>query len=133
MGRLWQHVQEHQLGVVLAESGYVLSREPDTVRAPDLSFVAGPVELADEPTSWSEQVPDLAVEVVSPNDTEAEVLAKARAWVDAGVRLVWVVWPAAQAVTELRPGVAERVLHPGAELDGADVVPGFRLEVGAIF
>ena len=97
---LGQHVRAERLGRVLAaETGFRISRDPDTVRAPDVSFVSRErVPPGGPPDGYWELAPDLAVEVVSPNDTAAEVQSKAQMWLESGVRLVWVVYPDTRSV-----------------------------------
>ncbi len=78
-------------------------------------------------------VPDLAAEVVSPSDRPKDVAAKAQTWLDAGVRLVWVVNPRQQTVTVYSAACQPRVLHSTDTLDGGEVLPGFTLAVAEIF
>jgi len=131
---LAQYVEAHALGeVYAAETGFKLAEDPDTVRAPDVSFVrrerlAG---MADE--GFLAGAPDLAVEVLSPGDRPAEVAKKVADWLTYGAALVWVVNPRRRNVTEHRPGQPARVLDENDVLDGADVVPGWRLSVRALF
>lgn len=125
--RVGVFVESRRLGEVFtAETGFWLGRDPDTVRAPDLAFVrADRVPDARVP-GFVPLAPDLVAEVVSPNDRAVEVAGKALSWLDAGVRLVWVVDPANQTVTVYRPdGVS--VLRGGDALHGEDVLPGFDL------
>ena len=89
------HVLANQSGYVFAaETGFILRRDPDTVRAPDASFVAKDrLPMGELPTGYVDVAPDLAVEVVSPSDRETEVLDKVEEWLQAGSRLVWVLYP----------------------------------------
>jgi Uma2 family endonuclease len=131
--RILAHVEEHLLGEVLAaETGFVLARDPDTVRAPDVAFVAS--ERAPSGTrGFAELAPDLVVEVVSPTDRASEVASKAAMWIDAGVRLVWVVDPQARLAAVHHPGGLVTVLREDGVLDGEDVLPGFRLPLSTLF
>ncbi len=128
------YVRSHELGRVFGESGWILTRGPDTVRAPDFAFVAagrfpeGPV-----PRGYPEFGPDLAVEVLSPNDRPGEVREKIQQWLDAGVRLIWVLDPARRTVSVHRRGEPPRTLRPGDAIDGEDVVPGFSCAVVDLF
>jgi Uma2 family endonuclease len=120
-------VEARRLGdVFTAETGFVLSRDPDTVRAPDVAFVRAERVAAARVPGFPVLAPDLVAEVVSPSDRAVEVAAKALAWLDAGVRLVWVVDPANRTVTVHSPE-GTRVLRGQDELDGEDVLPGFSL------
>jgi Uma2 family endonuclease len=108
------------------DTGFLVRRAPDTVRAPDVAFIGGERgAMTARAAAYPELAPDLVVEVVSPNDRASEVTAKAVAWLDAGVRLVWVVDPQARIVVVHRPGGTSQVLREGDALDGEDVVPVF--------
>ncbi len=132
---LRSHVRRDGLGkVVAAETGFLLARSPDTVRAADAAFVAAHrVPPADQRSGFLEMAPDLAVEVVSPSDRAGAVLAKALAWLDAGSREVWVVYPAARTVAVHSPGGHVRLLAGPDRLSGGDVVPGFETTVADLF
>ena len=118
--------RRHRLGVVFAQdTGFKIGSDPDTVRAPNVAFVAqarlhGIPERGDAPLA-----PDLLAEVVSPGDTPGELLAKIASWLEAGTKLVWVVDPGrAEARVYRRDGSLSLV---GGErtLEGEDVLPGF--------
>jgi Uma2 family endonuclease len=128
-------VLENRLGqMFFAETGFLLARDPDTVRAPDVAFIRRdrlPTILPDE--AYWPGAPDLAVEVVSPGDTVGEVDAKVKCWLDAGALMVWVVNPQWRNVTVYRSSTDIVTLTEGDEFDGQDVVPGFRCPVDRIF
>jgi Uma2 family endonuclease len=129
-----QFVKQHQLGYTFAaETGFVLSEEPATVRAPDFAYVSR--ERA--PERWSRYfarfVPDLVAEVVSPTDTYGEVAQKVQDWLDFGVRMVWVVDPATRTVAVHRGGGTFRIYGEEDTLTGEDVLPGFECKVSEIF
>ncbi|QIN77804.1 Uma2 family endonuclease [Rubrobacter marinus] len=132
---LSQHARTSRLGIVLAaKTGFRLSRNPDTVRAPDVSFVARErVPVGGPPDGYWDLAPDLAVEVVSPNDAAAEVQAKVQMWLEAGSRLVWVVYPATRSVVVHRSLKDISTLTAADVLDGGEVVPGFELCVAEAF
>ncbi|MHB8901807.1 MAG: Uma2 family endonuclease [Thermoguttaceae bacterium] len=134
-GWLHTHVAARSLGMVLAaETGFRLARDPDTVRAPDVAFLRQdhlPDPLPDE-TYWP-GAPDLAVEVVSPNDRSGEIDEKVKAWLNGGCRMVWLVNPAWRTVTVYRSATQITTLTENEELSGEDVVQGFRCPVGDIF
>ena len=79
------------------EAGYVLARNPDTVRGPDLSFIARERLVGFDDSRFFEGAPDLAVEILSPSNRPGEVRAKAPEYLAAGARLVWVVDPSARS------------------------------------
>lgn len=128
------HVLANKLGRVYPEYGYVLESDPDTVRAPDISFVSKATLARRAPgTGFRRGIPDLAIEVVSPTDRASEVLAKVREYLAAGTPMVVVVDPEDQSVSVYRPGRKPLELSKSEVLDGEDVVPGWKLSVHDIF
>jgi Uma2 family endonuclease len=132
---LAQYVRAHNLGIVFgAETGYKLASNPDTVLAPDLAFLRHErFEGAGLLKGYREGAPDLAVEVMSPGDTVKEATEKAGKWLAAGALAVWVVNPKKRTVTVHRAPADVVVLDEDDELDGGEVVPGFRCKVSEIF
>lgn len=129
------YVRNNKLGrTYTAETGFKTSTDPDTVRAPDAAFVIRErVEAAGKVAGYFPGAPDLAVEVVSPNDRHSEVVEKALAWLEAGCRMVVVADLERKVVTVYRSRAEIRILAEGETLDGADVVPGWTLPVSEIF
>jgi Uma2 family endonuclease len=122
------------LGVVGGEGGFVLERNPDTVRAPDVVFIrADRVPSGEARRHYVEQGPDLAIEVRSPSDNLRKLVAKADEYLSAGTRLVWIFDPSSRTVIVKTPDGKERTLGVGDTLDGGDVLPGFELPLSAIF
>jgi Uma2 family endonuclease len=134
-GKLFAHVEPRGLGnLFAAETGFLITRQPDTVRAPDVAFVVtGRLAAVQRPSGFAALAPDLVVEVVSPSDTAAEVEEKVQAWLRADVRLVWVVHPATRSVTVYRSLTGVRVLTEADEIGGTPVLPEFRCSVGQFF
>lgn len=133
---LVQHVEEHELGEVFGpDTGFTLTRDPDTVRAPDVAFVAAERvrALGGIPKGYWPGAPDLAVEILSPNDAVKEIRAKVREYLRHGTRAVWVVDPRDHTITIHLPSGASSVLRGAGTLDGNDVVPGFRLDIARLF
>lgn len=130
-----KHVRQNNLGLVCgAETGFIVAREPDTVLAPDVSFVSrARLEQFGITKKFFPAAPDLAVEVLSPHDRVGEVDEKVEAWLNAGVRLVWIVNPKHRTITVYRSLTDITLLTENDELDGYDVVPGFRCKVAEIF
>jgi Uma2 family endonuclease len=133
--RLGAHVEDEGLGVVLAgDPGFVLSRKPDTVLAPDVAFVQqSRIPPSGPPKTFWRGAPDLAVEVVSPGDTIKQVKHKAQVWLQYGVLMVWIVNPKRRTVTVYRPSRAATVLSGDDRLDGHDVVPEFSCSIAELF
>ena len=134
-GILRQFAHARGLGSVFAaETGFVLSTDPDTVRAPDAAFVAAErLPAGDLPAGYLRLAPDLVAEVVSPSDAAPELKSKVCTWLDAGCRLVWVVYPATRSVTVYRSREDVQVLGVDDVLDGSPVFDGFSAEVRELF
>ena len=132
---LGQYVKSRNLGsVYLAETGFLLQREPDTVRAPDVAFVRRErVEQIGAATGYWPGAPDLAVEITSPGDTISEVEEKVEEWLRHGTRLVWVVSPKLRTVTVYRALTDIEILTEKDTLDGGEIVPGVRIEIAELF
>ena len=132
---LGYHVKSQKLGkVYLAETGFKLRSNPDTVRAPDIAFIRQErVEQAGRTTGYWNGAPDLAVEINSPGDTFSEVEEKVTEWLEAGAKMVWIVGPKLKTVTVYRSLTDVVTLTEKDVLDGGDVVPGFQIPVAEIF
>ena len=129
------YVRGHRLGeAVGAETGFILRRNPDTVRAPAAAFIArARIPATGLPEGFFPGAPDLAVEVVSPTDAAAEVQRKVREYFDAGAQQVWVVYPDLREVMVFR-SVRESVTLAAADtLDGGTLIPGFTCPVAELF
>ena len=132
--RLEDFVEEQRLGIVTgAETGFQIGRHPDTVRAPDVAFIRAERVSAEPMMGFFPGPPDLAVEVLSPNDRADEVLAKVQDWLAAGCRAVWVIDPATQTVSVYRSRDQMVLLRISDELSGDDILPGFEVPVAEIF
>lgn len=135
--RLWLYVEEHKLGVVGIEVGYRLSDKPDTVRAPDVSFVSHDMLNPNRDRSrYIEGPPTLAIEVVSPGDTDTSVSTKVVEYLEAGAHRVWIVRPANKTVTVHRPGGDSHTFGLGDTLaseDASFAVEGFHLPLAELF
>lgn len=128
------YADEHNLGrTFAAETGFTLARKPDTVRAPDVAFISNARLPEPPPRGFAEMAPDLAVEVLSPDETAAEVLEKVADWLRAGVRLVWVVDPRRRNARVYRADGSESVMAEDGTLDGEDVLPGFSGSLSRVF
>jgi len=124
--RLLEHVEAHGLGYVM-DSSTGFRMPGGNVRSPDVSF-ARKGRYPDErvPVGFSDVVPDLAVEILSPEDRQRAILDKVGEYLEAGVSLVWVIDPEARSAAVHRAPAAVDEVGPEGFLDGAEVVPGFR-------
>jgi len=128
-------VDSKRLGVVYTgNTGFVLARQPDTVRGPDVAFMSNEREReTDGASPYIPGAPDLVVEVVSPSDRTTEVLGKVSDYLAAGSSIVWVVNPVREEVSVFRSPFAPRVLAGADLLDGEDVLPGFSVAIAEFF
>jgi Uma2 family endonuclease len=133
--RLARYVEEKQLGTVYAaETGFRLASDPDTVRAPDVAFVSRiRVEAIGEVEGFWPEAPDLAVEVVSPDDSYAEVEEKVFDWLEAGTKMIVVINPRQRSATVYKSPTDIIALAEADVLAGGDIVPGFKLAVREFF
>ena len=129
------HVRPGRLGRVFGtDAGVLLQNGPDVVREPDVAFISAdrlPLEV--RVRGYYRVIPDLVVEITSPNDTAREVYDKARMWLSHGVTLVWVIVPDTRTIDVHQPGAPTRTLTQDDTLDGGPVLPGFTLPVGEVF
>ena len=132
--RLGAFVFENDLGrVVTAEAGFVLSRNPDTVRAPDVAFVCKQRIPSIGSRGFFDGAPDLAIEVISPSDRMSEVSAKIEEWLTMGSRSVWVVDPPNRWI-DVHQSNGEVVRYRAKDtLRDEPLLPGFVMQLSEIF
>jgi len=133
--RIGNFAEEHDLGHgVGADAGIHIERDPDTVRAPDYGFISYE-RMAEPPPSrgYADVIPDLVLEVVSPNDRQPDVDAKTQMWLEAGVRLVLVAYPETQEVYAHHDDGSVARYSIGDTVLGDPVLPGFACPVADIF
>ncbi len=119
--------------VVGGDPGFLIRRNPDTVRAPDTAFVRADRIGEEPPMTYFDGAPDLAVEGVSPNDRSSEVQSKVFDWLDSGCVAVWVVDPKTRMVTVYRSRQDIVALGEDETLTAEDLLPGFALAVKDVF
>lgn len=127
-------VEREDLGVVLAEGGFLLAEDPPTIRGPDVSFVSAE-RIPPEGFGggfWN-MAPDLAIEVISPSNTAAAIQEKVLDYLHAGASLVWVIHPRTRTAVVHRTTDDVRVLRESDALESDFVLPGFRLELADLF
>lgn len=118
-------------GEVYLSTGFVLQRDPDTLRGPDVAFVSASRCFAAPDDVWPEFSPDLVIEVISPSETAREMDRKVRQYLAAGSQTVWVVYPDSRSVHVFEPNHFAVVEQTGTLT--TPVLPGFELSVAAIF
>ena len=119
-------------GVRAGEPGYLLEVGPDTVRAPDVSWIA-PGRVPARTRGYPSLAPDLAVEVKSPSNSRPEMRRKAEMWLSFGTRLVWVADPDTTTITVYRPDAEPVELSEDDTIDGGDLLPDFTAPVWSLF
>lgn len=134
LGFLGNYVRKNGVGCVyMTGTGFILARNPDTVRAPDAAFVQAK-RLADQSaTGFFDGAPDLAVEVISPSETVDEVESKVIDYLEAGSALVWLIYPRTQTVAIYRSLTDIEILTIEDTLDGGDLLPGFSVSLKEVF
>ena len=121
-------------GEVFVETGFLIARNPDTVRAPDAALVlADRLPDGDLPRAYFPFAPDIAVEVVSPSDTPLDAHERALMWLDAGSPLVWMLFPDSRSIAVYRPDGSAATLGEDDILDAAPVLDGFSVKVSELF
>jgi Uma2 family endonuclease len=131
---LGRYTEERGFGYVAGnDSGVILTRDPDTVRGPDVAVYEDANTFAELHPKYGEVPPRLAVEVLSPEDRLGKVMRKIMDYLHNGVPLVWLIDPETRNVTVHRPGKEPYVVEQNEELTGEDVLPGFRCRVADLF
>jgi Uma2 family endonuclease len=128
------YVRTHALGAVFGQdTGFQIASDPDTVRAPDLAFVdrARVAQIARR--GYAALAPDLVAEILSPDDRPGEVLSKVGEWLEAGVRLAWVIDADRRVATVYRADGSVETRASDANVDGEAVLPGFSFRLGDLF
>lgn len=127
-------VRTNRLGrCFAAKTGFRLASDPDTVRAPDGAFICAARVPEPIPAGFMTVVPDLVLEVVSPNDRRRDVLAKVGDWLEAGVQVVWVLWPEERRLTVFRSASDICVVESSDTLTCESLLPGFALPLRELF
>lgn len=125
------YVKTNNLGRVAAEMGYKLESNPDTVLAPDISFVEHD-RVGVRSEGYRSGPPDLAVEVLLPSDRKTQIERKTLLWLELGAKSVWNVNPRHRTVEVYRANSEKRLFRETDELVD-ETVPGFRVKVSEIF
>jgi Uma2 family endonuclease len=135
IGLLYQFVKRHKLGVVFgSDPGFWMASNPDTVRAPDAAFLSSKrFRQSDVVPGFMRIMPDLLAEVISPSDVRREAEDKIAAWLEAGVRVTWLVDPPSRTIVVQRADGPAETLGMGDTLTEPDLLPGFSAAVADVF
>ena len=130
---IFAYAENNDYGVVrTGEPGYRLESGPDTVRAPDVAWIA-PGRIPEGTQGYPELAPDLAVEVKSPSNSNPEMASKARMWLCYGSKIALVLDPDRATVAIHRPNTEPVTLGQDDILDLGDLLPGFSIPVWQLF
>jgi Uma2 family endonuclease len=127
--RLSAFVEEQALGVVFTEIGVVTSREPGTVRGPDVAYFSFQRLPDPLPKSFFETAPSLIVEVVSPSNSVPDILRKVAEYLEVGTEMVWVIDPIKRSAIVYYDEREIRLLSEDDLLVGGEVLPGLSLRL----
>ena len=128
------HVRRHRLGFTFnAEGGFRPDPASETLRSPDVAFVAKDRLPKERQTGFFDGAPDLTVEVISPSETATEVEAKVRDYLAAGTKLVWLVYPDEKMVRVHRPDGTTALVQADGRLSGEELLPGFELALDELW
>ena len=117
-----------------SDAGVKVESDPDTVREPDIAYFSKErLPLDVEVLGYAEVIPELVVEVVSPSDNVREVAGKASMWINAGVQLVWVLWPETKMIEIYRPAQPVTTLRETDTLTAENILPQFNVPIKDIF
>ncbi len=129
-------VRQNNLGrTLVGDTGFVLERNPygrDTVRGVDIAFISKERAPEPLPPNFMEGAPDLAVEIMSPSNTMADIRRKINQLLQAGCRQVWIVHPDLREV-DVHTSDGAKVYREGDKLTAGDILPGFEIHVADIF
>jgi Uma2 family endonuclease len=132
--RLDDWAEENDAGLVGVETGFILDRDPDVVRAPDVFFVrADRLPPGELPETFADFAPDLAVEVISPSETANEIREKAQDYLAAGTALVLVIYPKTRELVAHTPDGLARTYRGDELFTGPTVLTGFSCFVSELF
>jgi Uma2 family endonuclease len=131
----WQQGQPEPRGSVLGgEAGVRLTSDPDTTVGVDVVYISPEVAARQsKDTTLIDGVPVLAVEILSPSDTQDEINEKIDSYLSAGVPLVWIIDPRRRTVTIHRPNQEPEMVNVHQELSGEPHLPGFHVPVAELF
>ncbi|HTU92247.1 MAG TPA: Uma2 family endonuclease [Gemmataceae bacterium] len=131
---LWRYVLQRRRGCVCSnDTGLLVARDPDTLRGPDVMFIDEPLGLDQLSRKFTQRIPKLLIEVMSPNDRLTQLNRRIGQYLERGVGLVWLVDAEVRGVTVYRRDRYPLVLDDTEELTGEDVLPDLRLAVSELF
>ncbi len=133
-GLLWMYRRQHKNGNVFTnDMGIILERDPDTVRGPDVAYYLETTTFDDQERKYSDRMPALVVEVLSPNDRIGRMQKRINKFLEKGVGMVWLLDPESQTVSVYLPSQLPMVLEGDEEVSGQGVLLGFQCKACEFF
>ncbi len=127
-----KYLEAQPIGEVFSgDAGFEIQSAPLTIRVPDVSFVLQ--QRIPQATGFWKLAPDLVVEIISPSENAQSIAGKVSDYLQAGTRLLWLVYPQRQEVQEYRPTQPFHIYRHADMLDGREVLPGFRYPLRDLF
>ncbi len=126
-------LENSNFGEAFLEAGYILSRNPLTVRQPDVSLLSRERINSTGAEDYVEGAPELAVEIVSPSDSAQDLEVKVEQYLRSGAKQVWVLYPKTKCLHLFRPGTVMMVLDESQTLEAGDLLPGLSVKVADLF
>ena len=125
--------KKNNLGLVAAaETGFIMGEK--TYRGADGAFISNAnLEKHGYPQGFFPVAPDIAIEVVSPNNNSEEMMEKVNLYLKNGSLMVWIIYPQTRVVTVYRQNNVVSLLRENDTLEGENVLPGFSLPVAELF
>jgi Uma2 family endonuclease len=132
---VWLLTQPEPRGEVLSgEAGFILAHNPDLTVGIDVAYISAETARANPDSAWLvDGIPVLAVEILSPSDTQENISDKIAMYLKVGVPLVWVADPVFKTVIVYQPGAEPVLFNASQYLDGGPRLPGFRVLVADLF
>lgn len=127
------YLRTNPIGLVVpGDTGFELQSNPLTIRSPDIAFIAQE-RIPSDRSGFPSLAPDLVVEIISPSETARLIAEKISDYLQAGTRMLWIVYPEQRQVQEYRQDGAFRIYRQDSALDGQDVLPGFSYPLAELF
>ena len=130
---LFIFAEENELGIVTGETGYHPAGDRYNLLLPDVAFISFERAPDPFPDKLVPVMPDIAVEIMSPSNTLAELRDKAQRYMRLGTSLVWIIMPADQSIEIHRAQTPVETLELGDTLSGDDILPGFEIQIRRLF
>ena len=130
---LFNFIEQHGLGGAVTGADGTAQLNDYNTRIPDVGYISAERLKTQDKNGYIQGAPDLAIEVVSPSNSNLEMQQRAGEYLSAKARLVWIVNPMTRTIDVYRPGGTRTVFSGDDVLDGSDVLPGLGLSLREVF